>query len=765
MNAAETGATETSIALGSMHDGPGRSGTVARLRSRLASGLAGNGGLSFLIAMSAVNVSNFIFHVIISRLLGPASYGALGALLGIITVLTVPMAAAQAAITQAVAGRGDKAGASARPHLARALGWTILAGAACLGLIAAASPLIGSFLHLRSLVPALFLGLWLLPSIVAILPQGVLIGRLSFKPVGVALTVGAIGRLAAGVVLVQAGLGTSGAMLATAFGAGVTCMLLLWHMRSQLGRRPNPVALDAGITAAPTEGDDVARSSRPGISATDKPASTPGDHRNGGLDLKPSTAALSIAALTGSAVFLGIDTFLARHFLTPTAAGFYAAAAVAARIALFLPSAIALIAFPHFVSSRSKGDNVASRRHLMQSLAGIGLLGTASALFITAFPNLVVSVLFGDHYAASASVVGVLSMSADIMGLITLLVYYHLARKSSLSALGWVGSSVAAVLIALFHSGAEPIALVMLATTSAVLIGMVAPAFRQWGAREDREETPSSANNLLSLWSPTAEVDLTVVVPFYNPGERLHDHISNVTKTLEKTGRSFEVIAVSDGSTDGSTSRLVEMAPASVQVVALPANQGKGEALRLGMSLGRGRYIGFIDADGDIPAEVLESFAKLATRDGPEIVLGSKVHPSSEVVYPPIRRLYSLSYRMMNRLLFRLTVSDTQTGVKLIRRDVLARVLPRMLEKRFAFDLELLVVAHRLGYRDHTELPVKIRDRFTSTISPKAVKGIILDTIAIFYRLHLIRYYDVPHEPPSFDVITTSEVAVEVGTA
>lgn len=762
MNAAEAG-----IALESMGDSTDRSGTLARLRARLATSLAGNGGLSFLIAMSAVNVSNFIFHVIISRLLGPASYGALGALLGITTVLTVPIAAAQAAITQAVAGDSTAAGTTARPYLARALRWVALGGAACLGLAVAASPLIGSFLHLRSLVPAFFLGLWLLPSIVAILPQGVLIGRLNFKPVGIALTVGAIARLAAGVVLVNAGLGTSGAMLATALGAGVTCLLLLWNMRGQLSRRLSRVGPGAALAPSRPVANNPLECAGEELPGTEEPASTTGPHRAGagGLGLKPSTAALSIAALTGSAVFLGIDTFLARHFLSPTAAGLYAAAAVAARIALFLPSAIALIAFPHFVSNRAQGDNVAGRRHLMQSLGGIGLLGTAAALFIIAFPTLVVRVLFGSHYAASAAVVGVLSISADVMGLITLLVYYHLARKSPLSALGWVGCSVAAVLISLFHSGAEPIALVMLGTTSAVLIGMVAPAFRRWTTSTGSEAAPTSAGNLLSLWSSTPEVDLTVVVPFYNPGQRLHDHVANVAKTLEETGRTFEVIAVSDGSTDGSTARLADVAPSSVQIVALPANQGKGEALRLGMSLGRGRYIGFIDADGDIPAEVLTSFAKLATPNGPEIVLGSKVHPSSEVVYPPIRRIYSLSYRLMNRVLFKLSVSDTQTGIKLVRRDVLAQVLPRMLEKRFAFDLEMLVVAQRLGYRDHAELPVKIRDRFTSTISLKAVKGIVLDTIAIFYRLHLIRYYDVPHEPPSFDVIATGEVALEVGSA
>ena len=69
----------------------------------------------------------------------------------------------------------------------------------------------------------------------------------------------------------------------------------------------------------------------------------------------------------------------------------------------------------------------------------------------------------------------------------------------------------------------------------------------------------------------------------------------------------------------------------------------------------------------------------------PDIILGSKRHPLSEVEYPFLRRVYSWGYQQVVRLGFRLNIKDTQTGIKLVRRDVLSAVLPRMLEKRFAF--------------------------------------------------------------------------------
>ena len=64
-----------------------------------------------------------------------------------------------------------------------------------------------------------------------------------------------------------------------------------------------------------------------------------------------------------------------------------------------------------------------------------------------------------------------------------------------------------------------------------------------------------------------------------------------------------------------------------------------------------------------------------------------------------------------------------------------------MVEKRFAFDLELLVVARRMGYRSFVELPVQIAERFTTTISPQAVWRTLLDTLAIFYRLRVAHFY------------------------
>ena len=176
-------------------------------------------------------------------------------------------------------------------------------------------------------------------------------------------------------------------------------------------------------------------------------------------------------------------------------------------------------------------------------------------------------------------------------------------------------------------------------------------------------------------------------------------------------------------------------------MIEYPLREGKGHALRVGLREARGEYVAFCDADGDIASEALPSFLTLMRLYDPDVVLGSKRHPLSDVYYPPLRRLLSWTYHKLTRLLFRVNVRDTQTGLKLIRRDVLAAVLPRMLEKRYAFDLEFLVVARSLGFARVFEAPVRIDYRFASHVNPGPRSRIVRDTLAIFYRHHILDTY------------------------
>ena len=110
--------------------------------------------------------------------------------------------------------------------------------------------------------------------------------------------------------------------------------------------------------------------------------------------------------------------------------------------------------------------------------------------------------------------------------------------------------------------------------------------------------------------------------------------------------------------------------------------------------------------------------------------------------YPRSRRIASWCYQQLNRLLFRLDVRDTQVGLKVFSRRVVDEVVPLLLVKRFAFDLELLAVANGARLRPHAEMPVRLEYRFTgSALGSIAVFRALWDTAAIFYRLRVLRTY------------------------
>ena len=237
---------------------------------------------------------------------------------------------------------------------------------------------------------------------------------------------------------------------------------------------------------------------------------------------------------------------------------------------------------------------------------------------------------------------------------------------------------------------------------------------------------------------------LSVIVPAYREGKNIAQNLRRLLGELDGLGISYEVIVVSDGNTDNTVLEAESVVSSNIKVVEYNVNMGKGYALRCGVSRSSGELVTFIDADMELDPRYIRPF--LAVMDGfdCDAVIGSKRHPMSNVSYPAFRRFQSSMYQLLIRLLFRLNVRDTQTGLKLFKRHVLQEVVPLLAIKRFAFDLELLVVARRLGYRKIMEAPVHLSYKFESTVDPKAAWRALWDTAAIFYRSRIRKYYDRP---------------------
>jgi dolichyl-phosphate beta-glucosyltransferase len=204
-------------------------------------------------------------------------------------------------------------------------------------------------------------------------------------------------------------------------------------------------------------------------------------------------------------------------------------------------------------------------------------------------------------------------------------------------------------------------------------------------------------------------ISLSLILPAYNEAQRLPPFLAAVRSYLaEHFDDDYEVIVVDDGSTDGLTSILDETARDWPQFRARchPENQGKGAAVRTGMLMAGGQLLLFADADGATPIEE-ERRLRTAIEEGAEVAIGSRLISSTEVSRNRtwFRGLLGRAFAQVARWMLRVPVCDSQCGFKMFRRDAGRHLFSLIQENGYLFDLELLILAERLGYRV-VEVPV-----------------------------------------------------------
>lgn len=237
---------------------------------------------------------------------------------------------------------------------------------------------------------------------------------------------------------------------------------------------------------------------------------------------------------------------------------------------------------------------------------------------------------------------------------------------------------------------------------------------------------------------------LSLVIPSYKQEKTIVSDIRSLQKNLSKLPYDLEIIVVLDGEVDNSLAKLQKAKIEHVKTISYKENQGKGYAVKKGMLLANGDIVGFFDGGRDISISSLLVAINLMELHDADIVIGSKLHPDSEVDYPLIRKIISWIARTITKILFNFDVKDTQVGLKLFRRDVAHAVFSRIIIKAFAFDVEVLAVARHLGYRKIFETPVKIKFKPGSINNVNFLKICIFtfwDVLAIFYRMYVLRYY------------------------
>lgn len=241
---------------------------------------------------------------------------------------------------------------------------------------------------------------------------------------------------------------------------------------------------------------------------------------------------------------------------------------------------------------------------------------------------------------------------------------------------------------------------------------------------------------------------LSLIIPVYKQEKTIVKNIKAIKKVLDKIRYDHEIIVVVDGIIDRSLQKIKQALIPKVKVTSYFKNQGKSYAIRLGMKKAKGDYIMFLDAGAEIDPNGISMLLEHMEWYDADIIVGSKRHLASQVNYPLSRRILSQGYYFIVKFLFGIKIHDTQAGIKIFRKNVLEKILPRLVEKKFAGDLEMLVVADNLGFKKIYEAPIKLNypvGSLTSAATLKSILGIFIDTLAIFYRKNILRYYQRPH--------------------
>jgi glycosyltransferase involved in cell wall biosynthesis len=234
------------------------------------------------------------------------------------------------------------------------------------------------------------------------------------------------------------------------------------------------------------------------------------------------------------------------------------------------------------------------------------------------------------------------------------------------------------------------------------------------------------------------KLELSVVMPAYNEGKKIENSLERVDYFVQKTGFKYEVIVVDDGSLDDTSKRTISYANKNghVRIVRYAKNAGKGYAVRTGFAHARSDRIVFVDGDLDVEPDQISSFVKAL--EHADIVISSKWHPQSQIEISAVRKFLSHGFNILVRLLTGVNFRDTQTGLKAVKRERIEGIFTRLMVKRFAFDVELLVLAKVFGL-EVVELPVKAKVK--KTVSLREVLQMLVDLLGITYRLRVIKWY------------------------
>jgi O-antigen/teichoic acid export membrane protein len=358
-------------------------------------------------------LSGYLFHAYMGRVLGPEDYGILGSLIAILSIATIPVGAVQIVIANFTSKlKTEKEFGKIKGLFIRSFRKLFLYGFFVFVLLGILSSVAAGFLNIPSAIPIILIGISIIFSFVAPVNFGVLQGLQNFKQLGLNQSLVFILRLGFGLLLVSCGFGLNGAALAFAVSTALVVLVTLLPLRGILKHK---MSRDIDAPAVYRYYWNV------------------------------------LLVFAGFILITNIDVILAKHFFTAAQAGYYAAAAVLAKIAFFLSGIITTVMFPKAVEVHSAKSSVLPilKKGLLYMILFLALLVSSYLVM----PDFIVSLFFGSGYYESAMLIGLLAIAMSFLAVSNVIAFYNM----SVSRMGFVYILLAFALaemplLFLFHS-------------------------------------------------------------------------------------------------------------------------------------------------------------------------------------------------------------------------------------------------------------------------------------------------------------------------
>jgi len=234
---------------------------------------------------------------------------------------------------------------------------------------------------------------------------------------------------------------------------------------------------------------------------------------------------------------------------------------------------------------------------------------------------------------------------------------------------------------------------------------------------------------------------ISIVIPAYNEERVIGDTLAEVSEYLQGRGLSYEIVLVSDGSTDDTERLALSMSKENkrIKVLKNESNMGKGFSVKKGCLAATGRVIAFTDSDLSYPISEIEKPLKMIMDGEADMAIGSRTVRGARIAVQNtlLRRLMSRVFNLFVRIVAFKGIGDTQCGFKAFSTETARDIFSKQTMTGFSFDVELIYIAKKFGYKVR-EFPITwAKSSESSSVNP------INDSLGMFFDILKIRLLDI----------------------